>query len=110
MLPKTSKTFTHQKNSFISQDDVTIIIPTLNEEEAISHVLFDLTKQGYGHLLVVDGHSTDNTLDIVKKHGVKHVSQQGKGKTGAVETALKHIKTPYFVLIDGARAQFLFYQ
>jgi dolichol-phosphate mannosyltransferase len=101
ILPKTSKTSTHQNNFSISQDDVTIIIPTLNEEEAIPHVLIDLTKQGYSHLLVVDGNSSDKTLDIVKEHGVKHVSQQGKGKTGAVETALKHIETPYFVLIDG---------
>lgn len=92
---------TQKKYLPISKDDVTIVIPTLNEEEAIPHVLTDVQKQGYNHVLIVDGHSSDNTIEIVKKQGIKHVNQMGKGKTGAVKTALEHINTPYFVLMDG---------
>ena len=85
----------------ISFDDVTIVIPTLNEEEAISLVLKDIQTQGYSNILIIDGFSTDSTIEIVKQHRVKVVEQKGNGKTGAIVTALDYIKTPYFVLIDG---------
>ena len=38
---------------------------------------------------------------FAKKFDVKIINQEGKGKTGAIATAIKHIKTPYFALIDG---------
>ena len=85
----------------ITRDDVTVVIPTLNEEEAIPHVLMDLKNHGYKNILVVDGDSSDNTVNQVKKHGIEIINQRGKGKTGAVETALEHVSTPYLVLMDG---------
>jgi len=85
----------------ISFEDVTIVIPTLNEEEAISLVLKDIQTQGYSNILVVDGNSTDKTLDIARQHRINVVQQKGRGKTGAIITALDYIRTPYFVLIDG---------
>lgn len=85
----------------INYEDVTVVIPTLNEEEAISLVLSDVITQGYSNILVVDGGSTDRTVEIVKGLRTNVIKQRGKGKTGAIITALDHIKTPYFVLIDG---------
>lgn len=86
---------------YINVEDITVLIPTLNEEEAISLVINDVQTQGYSNILVIDGHSTDGTVEIVKKHKVKIVSQNGNGKTGAIQTALEYIKTPYFVVLDG---------
>ena len=96
-----NKTSTHQEYFPNIYDLVTVVIPTLNEEEAISHVLMDVKTEGYNHVLVVDGNSKDNTIEIVKNYGIDIVTQKSKGKTGAVKAALEHIKTPYFVLIDG---------
>jgi dolichol-phosphate mannosyltransferase len=90
-----------QKYDSITRDDVTVIIPTLNEEEAISKVLNDVLTNGYNNVLVIDGFSNDNTVSIAKKHGVKVVEQKGVGKTGAVKMALELVTTPYFVLMDG---------
>jgi dolichol-phosphate mannosyltransferase len=50
---------------------------------------------------VVDGFSSDGTVNVVKSYRVKCITQEGKGKTGAIKTALKHVDTPYFVLMDG---------
>jgi dolichol-phosphate mannosyltransferase len=97
----TQKEHVSQTYDSITRDEVTVIIPTLNEEEAISKVLNDVLKNGYHNVLVVDGFSNDNTVSIVKKHGVRVVEQKGTGKTGAVKMALEHITTPYFVLMDG---------
>ena len=85
----------------ISIDDVTVIVPTLDEEEAIPFVLDDIITQGYENILVVDGNSQDKTLEIVKQKNVRYITQKGKGKTGAISSALEHIKTPYIALIDG---------
>lgn len=95
------ESITSQDYNPITQDDVTVVIPTLNEEEAISDVLNEVITQGYTHILIVDGNSTDNTINIVKKHGINYINQRDKGKTGAVKAALEQVNTPYFVLMDG---------
>ena len=64
-------------------EDLTIVIPTLNEEEAIGNVIEDLMINGYEKIIVVDGKSTDNTVEIAENYGVKIIYQVGKGKTGA---------------------------
>ena len=87
--------------SSIDSRDVTIVIPTLNEEQAIDLVIQDVILQGYENVLVIDGNSTDKTPEIVNNHPVKLVTQKGKGKTGAIKTAIENVHTPYFVLLDG---------
>ena len=37
----------------VSKDDVTVVIPTLNEEEAIGQVIQELKQAGYRSVLVV---------------------------------------------------------
>jgi glycosyltransferase involved in cell wall biosynthesis len=87
--------------NYLGKEDVTIVVPTLNEEKAIEPVLKSLLREGFSNILVVDGNSKDQTVTIVKKHDVAIITQEGKGKTGAIKTAINHIKTPYFVVIDG---------
>ncbi len=86
----------------ITKDQVTVVVPVKNEELAISHVIDELHSEGFKHILAVDGYSTDKTLDILTaKNGVRVISQHGKGKTGAVKTAIENVATPYLLLIDG---------
>lgn len=81
--------------------EVTVVIPTLNEAEAIGKVIDELKKYGIENIIVVDGHSTDGTPEIAKQKGVKVIFQEGEGKTAAIRTALKHVKTPYVLIMDG---------
>jgi dolichol-phosphate mannosyltransferase len=85
----------------IDKDDVTVIVPTLNEERAIELVLSDLYLEGYSKTVVIDGNSIDDTVSIVKKMRVPVYAQVGAGKTGAIKTALDYVKTPYLAIIDG---------
>ncbi len=87
--------------SLIDRNDITIIIPVLNEEKAIGKVLHSVKIEGFRKILVVDGFSTDNTVLIASKNGVKVILQEGKGKTGAIQTAFNHIETQYLVIMDG---------
>ncbi len=83
--------------------DVTVVIPTLNEEEAIGSVLDEVINIGIpkNNIIVVDGHSTDKTRDIASAKGVRVILQEGKGKTDAIKTAIKYVNTPTTLLMDG---------
>jgi glycosyltransferase involved in cell wall biosynthesis len=85
----------------VSKDDVTVVIPILNEKEAIVKVLDELKGFGYEKILVVDGYSTDGTRELAAQRSVNVVGQVGKGKTGAVLTAVNHVATPYLLVMDG---------
>jgi dolichol-phosphate mannosyltransferase len=85
----------------VSKDQVTIVIPTLNEERAIGVVLDELKQHGYKNVLVVDGYSKDNTVKIANLNGARVLYQHSRGKTGALRTAVEHVDTPYLVVMDG---------
>ena len=77
--------------------EISVIIPTLNEEKNIEHILATLKKQMYPHdeIIVVDGHSTDRTLEICEKYGVTVYQMDrlgiGPAKTFGAERATKEI-------------------
>ena len=88
-------------NREIKPEDVTIIIPTLNEEEGIGKVIDAFKEQGYTNIFVIDGNSRDRTRDIAKEKGVTVVVQSGKGKGQAVAEAFSLVNSEVVVLIDG---------
>lgn len=86
----------------VPKDDVTVVIPTLNEEQAIGKVLDELKLFGYEKILVADGRSTDRTIEIAKSKGATVVRQiENNGKSGALHTAFRLVKTPYVLVMDG---------
>jgi len=65
----------------ISNQFLSIIIPTLNEAEHLSQTLDRLGQDEHREVIVVDGGSTDNTLRIADQSGAKVISTQpGRGK------------------------------
>jgi glycosyltransferase involved in cell wall biosynthesis len=81
------KALRSQKHSIV---DVGIVIPALNEEKNIENVLFDLKNQGYYNIVVIDGMSKDETINIALKNGVKVALQNGKGKGSAIRQGLNN--------------------
>ncbi|RLG40768.1 MAG: glycosyl transferase family 2 [Thermoproteota archaeon] len=84
----------------IPKEDITVVLPTLNEEKAIGKVIDELLSEGYTKILVVDGYSTDRTVEIARSKGVEVVYQKGKGKAGAIRTAIEIVETPYMLVMD----------
>jgi glycosyltransferase involved in cell wall biosynthesis len=64
-----------------------VIIPARNEEESIGDIIQRLQRMGFDDILVVDGHSHDGTAECARKLGARVVSQNGKGKGGALREA-----------------------
>ena len=85
----------------LAKDQVTIVIPTLDEAEGIENVLAEVEKEGYKHVLVVEGYSKDETAEKAHQNGVRVVYQHGPGKAGAIRTAIDRVETPYMLFMDG---------
>ncbi|MCS7105612.1 MAG: glycosyltransferase family 2 protein [Thermofilaceae archaeon] len=91
----------HIKCSNLRARDVTIVIPTLDEEDAIKPVIEELQNLGWENILVVDGGSKDHTRDIASSLGAQVILQEGRGKAQAIRTAIKYVETPYMLVMDG---------
>jgi len=85
----------------LDKNDVCILIPTLNEEATIVQLIKDFRSEGFENVLVIDGHSSDNTRQLAEENGAKVIVQEGKGKGQAVQEAFRLIEAPYTVMIDG---------
>ena len=79
--------------------DITIVIPAKNEAATLPEILEKCSKHS-SDLLVVDGCSTDGTLDIATKFGSKVIKDNGKGKGDAIRCAIPHLTNGITVFID----------
>jgi dolichol-phosphate mannosyltransferase len=79
------------------------MVPTLNEERGIRRVLKDVPKDI--DVLVVDGGSTDETVEVARQYRVRVIRQKfGRGKGCGVRTGMEFfLNSKYDVLcmIDG---------
>ena len=87
------------ENSYSAQ----LVIAALNEAPGIGLTIAEM-KDTLGEIsvLVVDGRSSDRTVEIAKNMGAKVVYQDGWGKGDAIAKALEHIDpiVDYIVLTD----------
>ena len=80
---------------------ITALICTLNEEESLPHVLPRI-PDWVDEVLVVDGHSTDNTVTLAKRlrPDVKIVHQPRRGKGDALKYGIEQASGHIIVTLD----------
>jgi glycosyltransferase involved in cell wall biosynthesis len=86
---------------------VSVIVPAKNEEDYITECLLSLMRQDYPQelydVVVVDDHSTDQTVSLIKEmiqrypHRIKLLKNEGMGGNDARMTALKRTKTEFVI-------------
>jgi glycosyltransferase involved in cell wall biosynthesis len=89
---------------FSKNPKIEIIIPTLNEERTLGALIKDIHSSALQvdvSILVIDGGSTDGTMDICKSENVKYILQKGKGKGSAMREAVEQSDADIVVFIDG---------
>lgn len=89
------------RNSQISS--TAIVVATLNEEEGIGPTLDELCAVfGPSDIVVVDGRSTDKTVEIARSKGAHILLQQGTGKGDAMFQGLRQLgsEVRYVVFTD----------
>ncbi len=72
---------------------ISVVIPCYNSVDFIEETLRSILNQGYPNLqcVIVDGGSTDGTLDILKKYDgrIQWISEKDKGQSDAINKGLK---------------------
>jgi glycosyltransferase involved in cell wall biosynthesis len=84
---------------------IDIVILTKNSERALKECLMSIYKNVPVHnLIIVDGYSTDATLEIVKEFQEKHskvVLIQDKGTRGSArQKGMSKVETDWFMFVD----------
>ena len=70
---------------------ITLLIPTLNEIDGMKTIMPQIKEEWYDQLLIVDGQSTDGTIEHCKEKGYPIVVQKKPGVRQAYMDALPHI-------------------
>lgn len=82
---------------------VTIIIVTYNASKTLDRAILSVVNQTYKNIqcLAIDGASTDNTIDIIKKYHIDYISEPDNGIYDAMNKGWKLAKGDW-VLYLGA--------
>lgn len=81
---------------------ISVIVPTYNEGKFVEKCLSSLRRQEFGdfELVVVDGHSTDETIDLAKKYADRILYDEGKGAGAARNLAAKQVDSDIVGFVD----------
>jgi len=82
-------------------EDVSVVMGTYNEEEAIAKVITDVQAitDGKAEVVCVDG-SSDRTPEIAREHGARVIEQEPQGYGVAVSAAISAPDRPVVVTTD----------
>jgi glycosyltransferase involved in cell wall biosynthesis len=80
---------------------ITVVVPAMNEERNIAWVLERIPSY-VDEILLVDGHSTDDTVRIARqvRADIRVVPQRGCGKGAAMRTGFEEAVGDYVVVLD----------
>lgn len=80
---------------------ISVVIPTLNEAQNLPSVLARLPRE-VTEVIIVDGNSTDDTVDVALAHCDKAriVMQEGKGKGDAIACGFRAARCDITVMLD----------
>ena len=79
---------------------ISILIPALNERDSLPQMLAELPKDDIEEIVVIDGHSTDGTPDLVRELGYRVVAQEGKGYGMGVISGIKAARGDLLSFLD----------
>jgi Glycosyl transferase family 2 len=86
-----------------------VILPTLNERSGLARTLGDLPSEQFHRVdrrvqpLIIDGGSTDGTLDVAREWDIPVLRQASQGKGGAMIEAITWVhrqRIPYVIVLD----------
>ena len=87
-------------------NEVSVILPALDEEPTIGKVIdgipvSPIRNRGYDvDIMVVDGHSTDDTQRIALEKGARLILQEGRGKGLGVRAAFEASRGEFIFMMD----------
>lgn len=83
----------------IKKAQISVVIPARNEEKTVGFVI-ESSKLACDEVIVVDGHSIDETVGVAKQYGARIVNDNGKGKGDAMRVGAEEASNEILVFID----------
>jgi glycosyltransferase involved in cell wall biosynthesis len=80
--------------------DATLVIPALNEEESLGYVLEAVDMDLLSEIILVDGGSSDRTIDIAREYGARVVQEPRRGYGRACATGVAHAQGEIVIFLD----------
>jgi len=81
--------------------DYKLVICTKNESDTLSGVLEEiLTEVPKNNIVIIDGHSDDDTVKIADSYGIDVILDNGSGKGAAIRKAISCLKEEILVFMD----------
>ena len=84
----------------MSLSKATLVILTLNEIDGVAHVFPKLPLAAVDEVLVVDGGSTDGTVEFFQARGVRLIGQERRGRGEAFRLAVRHARHDWLVFFS----------
>ena len=86
----------------LSEPEIAVIIPCLNEEATIAKVIRDFRQHlPHAKIYVCDNDSTDNTAAIASAEGAIVVREKRRGKGYVVQSMFRKVDADLYLLVDG---------
>ena len=77
---------------------VDLLVLTQNEVEGIRAIMPKINRKWVDHIIIVDGGSTDGTVEESKKQGFQVIRQKRKGHGNAIITGVESTNSDYIVI------------
>lgn len=89
----------------LSNPKVSIVIPSYNQGKYLEDTILSVINQTYKNIeiIIIDGGSTDNSVDIIKKYKDKihfWVSEKDKGQANAINKGFKKASGEIFAWLN----------
>ena len=81
---------------------ISIITINYNNAEGLRQTLESIKVQSYKNyeLLLIDGNSTDNSIEVIKEYGYKYVSEPDNGPFDAMNKGIKKATGDYCIFMN----------
>lgn len=80
--------------------DVSVIVPVRNAERMLDECLASIVRSQPREIIIVDGMSTDGTLDVARRYPVRILSDEGRGVSAARVLGADAASSSLLALID----------
>jgi glycosyltransferase involved in cell wall biosynthesis len=85
---------------YYSLGDLTVVVPVRNAAGMLADCLDSIVRQRPAEIVVVDGNSTDTTLELARRYEVTILSDEGRGLPVARLLGVRAAVTPHVALVD----------
>jgi glycosyltransferase involved in cell wall biosynthesis len=85
-------------NRLESEMTVAIVVFEINEIDGMRAMMPQIKKEWYDELIIVDGGSTDGTIEYAREHGYNLFVQEQKGVGGALNEAVRRVSSDIVII------------